>query len=102
MPDALFRRLTVINQFLEQVLDESLRLSDILLQTGFSLHDVESIRKHHLETFVDAVCDHLVAHLHEVLPQKRARTRNECQALEPWNVAGIQRSKVLKPGTAKP
>jgi len=77
VPDTLFRRLTVVNQFLEQVLDESLRLSDILLQTGFSSHDVESIRKHHLEPFVDAVCDHLVAHLHEVLPQKRARVVSE-------------------------
>ena len=77
MNDDLIRRLVVINQFLEQVLDESLRLSDILLQSGFSSHDVETIRNHHLEPFVDAVCDHLVAHLHEVLPQKRARVVSE-------------------------
>lgn len=75
--DQLTRRLTVINQFLEQVLDESLRLSDILLQAGFSSRDVESIRKHQLEPFVDTVCDRLVAFLHEALPQKRARVVSE-------------------------
>ena len=73
----LIELLTVINQFLEQVLDEPLRLSEILLQSGFSSHDVESIRKHQLEPFVSAVCDHLVVYLHEVLPQKRALVVSE-------------------------
>ena len=75
--DQLIERLTVINQFLEPVLDDPLRLSDILTQTGFSTQDVDSIRKLHLEQFVNAVCDRLVAYLNEALPPKQARVVSE-------------------------
>ena len=44
----LIRRLTHINQFLEWVFGEPLRLDDLLHRSGMSPTDVESIKRNHL------------------------------------------------------
>jgi len=69
----LIHRLAHLNRFLEQVFGEPTRLSDILLRSGLSPSDIESIKRLQMEAIFDSVCYHLVAYLREVLPPKHAR-----------------------------
>jgi DNA-directed RNA polymerase sigma subunit (sigma70/sigma32) len=71
--DELVERLTHINRFLEQVFGEPTRLSDILLRSGLSPTEIESIKRRHLEAAVDSVCEGLGDYLREVLPPKHAQ-----------------------------
>lgn len=73
MSDELTERLAHFNRFLEQVFGEPTRLSDILLRSGLTPTEIESITSRHLEEAVDSVCEHLIAYLREVLPPKHAR-----------------------------
>ena len=71
--DQLIERLTHINQFLERIYGEPLRLSDLLLRSGISSKDIDSIKKLHVEPVVDAICHDMIVYLHEVLPPKHVK-----------------------------
>jgi len=73
MSDEFVERLTHINRFLEQVFGEPTRLSDILLRSGLSPTEIESIKSRYLEAAVDSVCERLIDFLREVLPPRHAR-----------------------------